>query len=366
MLIFASIARVGQIMFRKSPSDNLPGLLAQTSETVVSAEATGNGIDDEEEERQNIYQMTYRRLTGQAPPACRHASVFASITVVCGLLVSFLFIAAGILFMGANVQWVGHVRYYIADPATYINVTMAVSFLWATYVFALCNIFKSLRPFSQSYYEYLGMSEMEAANSIPASPEALGQYDPVLSSSSSSPPLRQQYRSSLPLRRGVEEPPAMRPSQYRAKRRSLLVQSPQQQHQQHHFDNAAKKQRTRSSSSFNGVGGVLPDETFIDPTLRRSWLSNGSATSAGSAASFASAAGGSSAASSTTGAPALTSSPTRRATILFSEEEELRRTESGRRKQRQEDDQGEQQEADGETIASPKYFERNSSDSHVC
>ncbi|KAI8140164.1 hypothetical protein BJV82DRAFT_624120 [Fennellomyces sp. T-0311] len=366
MLIIGSVARILQIMFRKSPADNLPRLIAHASNSANADEFEEE--EDEETGRADAYQATYRQLTGQTPP-CKHKWIFASITVICGLLASFLAMAVGILFMGANVQWVGHVRYYVSDPTTYVNVTIAVTFLWTTYVFVMCTIYRNIRPMSEQYYEYLGMTDMESSpepvnNSpdtpVPESHESVAQrYEEQ----------RQLNRTrSLPARRGVEEPPAMRPSQYRAKRRSLLVQSPQQ-HQDPHVI-YAKKQRTRSSSGFSGVGGVLPDEM---DNVRQSWISNASATSPGSATSFASSA----------------SSPPdhHRRTVVFSEEPanmagdskdtNVRKTESGRRKERvsskrrrrqqeEEDAQLSSSSSDSHSVAKYYSSERNSSDSHVC
>lgn len=368
VLLLGALTRTVQIIFRKSPVENLPQLMAR---------ASGTPLADEEEDdandaygRPGDYTATYRQLTGQSPP-CKHQPIFASITLVSGLLTAFLAMACGILFMGANVQWMDHVRYYMTDPATYVNLTLALTFLWASYLFALCTVYKRLRPLSAAYYEYLGMAELETPLEASFEDREIAQrYEQQ----------RDLRRTrSLPSRRGVEEPPPMRPSQYRAKRRSLLVQSPQQQQQQQQPHDYTKS-RSRSSS---GVGGVLPD-AVADYTLRRSWLSNGSATSAGSVQSFASV--NSSASSSLPLAANASQSPTsdaHRRTVLFSDEpavlieedrpqeqhpdeyddgSSVRKTESGRRKERHHDASPEA----SSSVAQYYSSERNSSDSHVC
>ncbi|KAI9275955.1 hypothetical protein BDA99DRAFT_496964, partial [Phascolomyces articulosus] len=307
MLIIGSVARILQIMFRKSPADNLPRLIAHASsnnrDTIENADDLDDDDENEHDEESGGRADAYRQLTGQLSlnngSSCKHKWIFASITIICGLLATFLAMAVGILFMGANVQWVGHVRNYVDDPSTYVNVTLAVTFLWITYVFIMCTIYRNIRPISSSYYEYLGLSDMESVatssneSNSPPTPQ-LGESHEMVAQRYEEQ--RQLNRArSLPARRGVEEPPAMRPSQYRAKRRSLLIQSPQQQPQQHsnpfHQDPTfVKKQRARSSSGFSGVGGVLPDDIHDTNDIRRSWISNASATSPGSATSFASSA----------------------------------------------------------------------------
>lgn len=415
MMIIGSITRIVQIMFRKSPADNLPRLFARTSGSAESGNftATEDELEDGFPNRAAGYRSAYRQLTGRTP-RCKHTTIFASITILSGMLAAFIAMATGIMLMGANVQWVGHVRHYIADPSTYINVTIAVAFLWASYIFLLCTIYKSIRPLSSPYYEYLGLSNMTESDIIPGSneyeQEAAQRYEE-----------RRDLRRarSLPTRRGAENPPAMRPSQYRAKRRSLLIQ-PQKEQSATVF---AKKQRERSSSGFSGVGGVLPDDITTVMSSRKSWLSNGSATSPGSAASFASigssvsstAAGSSSSPPmSSSGLPTETQANHHRRTVLFhdepasfnvesfqsstenyvQDEEGVRKTESGRRKERVRkkkgnpsshrraasasssteyhhrliDNDDEQDSASSDSHSVAKYYssERNSSDSHVC
>ncbi|KAG2220253.1 hypothetical protein INT45_008794 [Circinella minor] len=433
MLIIGSVARILQIMFRKSPADNLPRLMAHASNrNIMENDDNDNedfSDDGEETGRTDAYHATLQQLTGKSSSngSCKHKWIFASITIICGLLASFLAMAVGILFMGANVQWVGHVRNYVNDPATYINATIAVTFLWTTYVFIMCTVYRNIRPISISYYEYLGMSDMESVSTSndsnsPSTPQ-LGETHEMVAQRYEDQ--RQLNRSrSLPARRGVEEPPSMRPSQYRAKRRSLLIQPPQQQQQQqqqhqhqhhlHHDPTHVKKQRSRSSSGFSGVGGVLPDD-INDNDVRRSWISNASATSQDSATSFA---------SSVSSPPPLSGDHHihnhHRRTVIFSDEPvsmmagetgnnnhnnsnnnnsesnhsnndisssndktiNVRKTESGRRKERvssskrrrkqeelsQTDDGQLSSSSSSDSHSVAKYYssERNSSDSHVC
>lgn len=391
LLIATSLFRFMQVIFRKTPIDNLPQLLARTSSMVQ--DDLSDELDDSSR-RANDYQSAYRQLTGQSP-TCKHTWLFASITIVSGILTAFLAIASGILFMGANVDWTNHMRYHLNDPSTYVNAIIAVAFLWASYIFILCTIYNNIRPLSSSYYEYLGLSTIEpvSTGATCSSPTSTVVDDQHTTSAQQYEEQRfnNLHRSkSLPARRGIEEPPTMRPSQYRAKRRSLLLQSPQQ-------DSNGKKQqqRTRSASTVNGVGGVLPDDLDTAYMSRRSWLSNGSATSTGTTGSF-----GSASSSATTSPPlpnsappidlstttASSSSHPHRRTVLFSDEPAgmagthddehfIRKTESGRRKERVKKQLGHDPATTDVDVSSlesqnsvAKYYssERNSSDSNVC
>lgn len=315
IFIIGALARLTQIIFRKSPAENLPHrMFQQNTDTTLDID------DDDEEEapfKDNLHQHK-----------CKHTFIFATVTLIFGLLASLLAICGGFLFMGANIGWIRYMRYYIEDPSTYVNVTLAISFLWSVYVFGLCTLYKNLKAKNALHqYEYLELNhnpsssmtdlplrhnhhfEREEEREWPLSAVSHPPPNTATTNTNSavlradSPPL--QYHqpeyttmstsptmiaadSTMPLSYTTSSPPTesttitlektIRPSEYRAKRRSLLIQSP--------VPNTVvmnPNTRARSSSGF-GVGGVLPDEivqlqktpTPVDPTFRRSWLSSGS------------------------------------------------------------------------------------------
>ncbi|KAK4517572.1 uncharacterized protein ATC70_000912 [Mucor velutinosus] len=322
ILIIGAIARLTQIVFRKSPVDNLPHRMFQQNTD------TTNAIDIDEDEDQDQDDKEQQNT-------CKHRFIFASITLVAGLLASLMSICGGVLFMGANIGWIHYMRYYIEDPSTYVNITVAVAFLWSAYVFGLCTIYKNLKTKNAIHqYEYMELENnvltsstdlplmrhydderrewsmpisapkninscntqsnmsaiMTATNSPPAdyvlatSPVKMADIHDVRDS-----PLPQQHKTSFeadfPQKPQLESTltateKTIRPSEYRAKRRSLLIQSP--------IPTINNSKRARSSSSF-GVGGVLPDEivqlskvpTATDSSFRRSWLSSASSSSVG-------------------------------------------------------------------------------------
>lgn len=261
ILIIGAIARLTQIIFRKSPADNLPHRMFQHEQ------------DQEEEEEEQVTK-------------CKHTFIFATITLVTGLLASILSICGGVLFMGSNVGWIRYMKFYIIDASTYVNITLAIAFLWSAYVFGLCTIYKNLKASNAvNQYEYL---ELNTSTDLPFHFEQQSRNWPISALPSSPPPIQSEYGMSLsptnmsptimsPLSQHnpqihettVEK--TIRPSEYRAKRRSLLVQSP--------------KAVCNNRGSII-VGGILPDElqkttTPIDSSFRRSWLSSESNSSVG-------------------------------------------------------------------------------------
>lgn len=263
ILIVGAIARLTQIIFRKSPADNLPHRMFQPHE---------QDMVEEEEEPHN---------------KCKHTFMFATITLVTGLLASILSICGGILFMGSNVGWIRYMKFYIADAATYVNITLAVAFLWSAYVFGLCTIYKNLKASNAlNQYEYL---ELNTSTDLPFHFEQQARHWPITAVPSSPPPqiesdfgmsisptimspimspLSPQNHHHQPQSHETMVEKTIRPSQYRAKRRSLLVQTPK---------------AVCSNRGSIVVGGVLPDELQYTaaPIDRRSWLSSGSNSSVG-------------------------------------------------------------------------------------
>jgi hypothetical protein len=308
ILIIGAIARLTQIIFRKSPADNLPHRMFFSQNTLDSTvEDIDLDYDDEEEEEEEEDLTT---KDGLQQKRCRHKFIFATITLVSGLTSSILSICAGILFMGSNMGWIRYMKYYIQDPSTYINITVAVAFLWSAYVFGLCTIYKNLKALKAIHqYEYLEL-ENNAGSSAEAryfedwtsaplqTPQAQAPIisttiplttntsTVIMMSTNSSPPNHDYpinspteilnsppipYYQPPPVQQETTTEKAIRPSEYRAKRRSLLVQSPI----------LNNNSRPRSSSNFAGVGGILPDEIInlqkiSTTTDRRSWLSSGS------------------------------------------------------------------------------------------
>lgn len=322
ILIIGAIARLTQIVFRKSPVDNLPHRMFQQNTDTTNA----IDIDEDEEQGQDDKEQQNK---------CKHRFIFASITLVAGLLASLMSICGGILFMGANIGWIHYMRYYIQDPSTYVNITVAVAFLWSAYIFGLCTIYKNLKTKNAIHqYEYMELDNNAASSStdlplmrhyddeqrewsMPTSaPKNINSSNTqsnmsaIMTATSSPPadyvlatspvkmadihdfvdsPLPQQLKTSFetdfpqkpPLENIITSTEkTIRPSEYRAKRRSLLIQSP--------LPAINNTKRARSSSSF-GVGGVLPDEivqlskvpTATDPSFRKSWLSSASSSSLG-------------------------------------------------------------------------------------
>ncbi|CAO3646881.1 unnamed protein product [Mucor hiemalis] len=314
--IIGAVARLTQIIFRKSPAENLPHrMFQQNTDTTLE-------IDDEDEEEIPSFKDNLNQQK------CKHTFIFATITLISGLLASLFAICGGFLFMGANIGWIRYMRYYIEDPSTYVNITVAISFLWSVYVFGLCTLYKNLKAKNALHqYEYLELNhnpstsmtdlplrhhyfEREEEREWPMSALSHPPPNTVTTSTSailradSPPPLQYQHPhqpeytmstsptmltpdTTIPLSYASSPPSetttitlekTIRPSEYRAKRRSLLIHSP--------VPNSAimnTNTRARSSSGF-GVGGVLPDEiiqlqktpTPVDSTFRRSWLSSGS------------------------------------------------------------------------------------------
>ncbi|KAI9012482.1 hypothetical protein CLU79DRAFT_770173 [Phycomyces nitens] len=372
--IVGSVGRALQITFRKSPSDNLPRLLP------------GGELEDEDlDSQQDVYSQP-----------CRHKSIFASITIVCGMLSCLMAMAAGVLLMGATPGWIQRVSLICNDPSTYVNLLFAATFLWATYIILMSTIYKTTQKSPE--YECIGMDDVSygqpkwttlssvavavgvsAGSANGESPDEMTRTE--IEQSKLYEERRDVRRSrSLPLRasrswfvRPEEAEPPLRPSQYRAKRRSLLIQSP-------HPDNPTT--RSRSSSSF-GVGGVLPDSVLdianTTTTRPSSWhtpsATMSAASNSGSSVSFE--------------AP---HTPDQKRVVIFSVEDSgdtvesvdyksIRKTESGKRRERQKgkrrrtpDSPGLGHDGDASNSCSSseersvaKYYssERNSSDSHV-
>ncbi|KAI8336546.1 hypothetical protein BC941DRAFT_471088 [Chlamydoabsidia padenii] len=324
LLMIGSMARFTQIIFRKSTADNLPRLYSRASGVSGGhCDDDGDGDDDTVgadkldigQQRATNYESTYRQLIGiTSASSCKHQSVYASITLVCGLLYCFATIASGFFFMGTIVEWVEIMRYYINDPSTYVNVLLSITFLWTFYLLAMCSLYKSGTK-SCPNYDYLDLATGEycelpvytkpsapsttyyntsnnthtaqtSKTSLTASPydhmQHSSNFAPVSLSSLTS--TKAQHHVSAPLSastyNGSSAPPPsssssstsstssststptspqpMRPSQYRAKRRSLLIATGVQNN-----SNQDRAQRTLSASSFISVGGVLPDEVSI-------------------------------------------------------------------------------------------------------
>ncbi|CAO3589424.1 unnamed protein product [Absidia cylindrospora] len=295
ILIIGSVARLIQIMFRKSAADNLPRLYSRAS---GDSGGSCDDIDGDEEtcvddldigkRRENDYELTYRQLTGMnviSTPtiSCKHQSIYASITMVCGILSCFMAISGGFLCIGTIADWVETMRYYISDPSTYVNTLLATSFLWTAYLLALCSLYKSsTNSTGLDYLDVATADYSELPISFTKSPSPPDNYydsyhmastmTPSPSSASSTSQTTQQQQTTFnsipsapPLSNScstgsaaVSSPP-MRPSQYRAKRRSLLISTSMQNNNQ---DNI-RAIRTSSTSSSIGVGGILPDEVSI-------------------------------------------------------------------------------------------------------
>jgi hypothetical protein len=329
ILIIGAIARLTQIVFRKSPVDNLPHRMFQQNTDTTNA----IDIDEDEDLDQNDKEQQNK---------CKHKFIFASITLVTGLLASLMSICGGILFMGANIGWINYMRYYIQDPSTYVNITVAVAFLWSAYIFGFCTIYKNLKTKNAIHqYEYMELennatsstdlpllrnydderrewsmpltapkninscntqnntSAIMTATSLPPNDFALATSPIKISDLSDiiDPPLPQQHKTSFEtdfsqkpqLESIITLEKTIRPSEYRAKRRSLLIQSPLPTNN----NTNSNSKRARSSSSF-GVGGVLPDEivqlsrtpTATDSSFRRSWLSSTSSSSVGGSGGY--------------------------------------------------------------------------------
>ncbi|KAG1503369.1 hypothetical protein G6F47_002882 [Rhizopus delemar] len=218
ILMVGSISRMIQIVFRKSPSENLPRRMLQEHNLIQ-----GEELDTEEDDLDNKQKR------------CKHQSIFASVTLVSGLLSSILSISAGILFMGANVGWIGYMRYYVEDPSVYINIILALAFLWSAYIFGLCTIYRKLKSRNRalSQYEYL---ELSNTPSLPTT-ENDSNHPPsmVITTNHTQTTLLQSPPVFSPIdlisHRSNEDHPhekTIKPSEYRAKRRSLLFQSPTQ------------------------------------------------------------------------------------------------------------------------------------------
>ncbi|KAI8992553.1 hypothetical protein BDB01DRAFT_697201, partial [Pilobolus umbonatus] len=191
LLIVGSIARLFQIMFRKTPTEDLPHLLFQKDIIV--------GDEDEDEE--------------------------------CD----------------------------IHDPSTYVNITLAVAFLWSSYVFGLCTLYRTLQENSAKHnYEYLelnsvnidlpttsdrthwtssvstphsnyiNISQPNTYNNITLSSSPVEYTSPtLLPTEIPGHPVTPRPEDNHPtLTKLPEMEKTIRPSEYRAKRRSLLIQSP--------------------------------------------------------------------------------------------------------------------------------------------
>ncbi|CEI95821.1 hypothetical protein RMCBS344292_09998 [Rhizopus microsporus] len=265
ILIVGSMTRLIQIIFRKSPTENLPRSMLRDHHLIQDEE-----VLDIEDDDLNLDNSKQKR--------CKHRSIFASITLVSGLLASILSISAGILFMGANTGWLGYMQYYIKDPSLYINITLAFAFLWLSYIFGLCTIYRRLKSKNAilEQYEYLELNSAQTERMQEQQPMTIATHTPILSSPPVFSPIDviAQRSPIVEQEHATQHEKTMRPSEYRAKRRSLLVQSPT-------YETIVTSIRPKSSVTF-GVGGVLPDEVIVHDN-RRSWISSsGSSYSSGS------------------------------------------------------------------------------------
>ncbi|KAI8984760.1 hypothetical protein BDF20DRAFT_407714 [Mycotypha africana] len=168
--IGAATSRIIQIAFRKSPSENIPQqLLSQQS---FYEDDDKDMLEDEEEEfttAEAAFARNHKDVLGKThrKNKCRHTVVCASITIVFGLLASILTICSGILLIGSTQGWINHIRYYISDPSTYINVMLAISFIWSAYISGLCTLYKYIKRRNKlSEYEYLELSTTPKGTSI--------------------------------------------------------------------------------------------------------------------------------------------------------------------------------------------------------
>ncbi|KAI7900182.1 uncharacterized protein BX663DRAFT_518879 [Cokeromyces recurvatus] len=240
-----------QIIFRKSPADNLPHRMFQPHTD------TTNLIDDDDDDNDNTLLSTpshYQR------------------NVDTRLLASLLSICGGILLMGSNVGWIRYMRFYIKDPSTYVNLILAAAFLWSTYVFLLCTIYKKFKSKKcNSSYEYIELNNSEERqqhsninnnnNDVERKSSSVDSI-PSLSSTTTtnnnhhpitlSPTLLPSSSNTLP-----STTKTIRPSEYRAKRRSLLLtQNSTVNHNNNSNSNSSNinNKRVRRLSNNYGVG----------------------------------------------------------------------------------------------------------------
>ncbi|CAO3632598.1 unnamed protein product [Cunninghamella echinulata] len=309
MLITGGFARLLQVLFRKSTLDNLPKLYSRASSTFnTSCDDNDNDTNDDDttcvddldigQRRVNDFESTYRQLTGThhdhhnshnhstSTSSCKHQSVFASITIVCGLLSCFMITAGGVLFIGTTSSFVEIIRNSIEDPSTYINVILAISFLWITYIMVLCSLYLSSIKSNHYNYSNLATSDLPISMTQPYSPQKYSEPNKMTTPTSSSTlyDASQQHFTSVPLvplssspsssspimatspknNNAAPSSPPMRPSQYRAKRRSLLISTAMQNNNNSlpspYYNNNDRIRKTVSLSSVTGVGGILPDE----------------------------------------------------------------------------------------------------------
>ncbi|KAI8338906.1 hypothetical protein BC941DRAFT_421537 [Chlamydoabsidia padenii] len=307
ILMTGGTARFIQIIFRKSPTEDLPRLYSRASGGNCDDSIEGDPINDLDlgQQRAAEYESTYRQLTGMdSSSKCKHQIVYASITMVCGLLFCYTAISGGLLFIGTIVDWVESMRYYISDPTIYVNVLLAISFLWTVYLVIMCTLYMLCAKQSDKY-DYMNLASGDYGDQFaPTVSRTLSTHlvnntvmtttmaAPTCSTSTKYGPTsqhQQQKFTSVPLvpltstaslsslkSTGTPtspvsaSPPLMRPSQYRAKRRSLLISTSMHNNSQDN-NKSGRGPRTLSSSSYSGVGGVLPDAVplYMDdqPTL---------------------------------------------------------------------------------------------------
>lgn len=298
-MIIGGLARIIQVLFRKSTLDNLPRLYSRASCNFNTNCDDDHGENDDDnttcvddldigQRRVNEFESTYRQLTGinnnnnhstsSSSSSCKHQSVFASITLVCGLLSCFMAITSGILFIGTTSNWVDIIRNTIEDPSTYINVVLAISFLWITYVMILSSFYLSSMKSNNHYsYSNLATSDLPISMTQPYSPQKYFEVNRMTTPTSSTSstlydhPQQQQQSTftSVPLLPLSTSPitnspnsnnspsPPMRPSQYRAKRRSLLISTAMQNNNSNNGSTLhSPYDRIRKTASLSSVSGV--------------------------------------------------------------------------------------------------------------
>ncbi|CAO3630161.1 unnamed protein product [Cunninghamella blakesleeana] len=298
ILIIGGLARILQVLFRKSTLDNLPKLYSRASchfntncddDHDINDDDNTTCVDDLDigQRRVNEFESTYRQLTGinnhSSSSSCKHQSVYASITLICGLLSCFMAITSGVLFIGTTSNWIDIIRNTIEDPSTYINVVLAISFLWITYIMILSSFYLSSMKSNHHYsYSNIATNDLPISISQPYSPQKYFEVNrmstPTSSTSSTLYDHSQQQQpsdfTSVPLLPLSSSPPTnspnstspssppMRPSQYRAKRRSLLISTAMQNNNNSSTPHSPydRIRKAVSMSSVSGVGGVLPDD----------------------------------------------------------------------------------------------------------
>lgn len=282
--MIGAAARISQIVFRKSPVYNLPHrmFLQHSTDTPFTD-------DDEDDQEEASDTLLFFKKETNTKNKCKHHFMFASITLIAGILTSFLTISGGLLLMGANVGWIQYMRYYIKDPSTYVNAILACAFLWCAYLFGLCTLYKTLKLHP---YDYLNRHQpvtaeskrrtIITANTTSDDDEERREWnyfyeEPTdIPLTASTPYHTNVFDNNTTATMTESDQRTLRPSEYRAKRRSLLLAT------NNTSASSMVINTTKNRSSFGAVGGILPDEIIANnpvSPLRKSWLSSDSSSS---------------------------------------------------------------------------------------